>query len=372
MEPAAEEEIRSRSGYTIEDLIRNFRACLEQSGAEAAAKSLHFSADIICSGCFQYWQRCLWDYVYDHVGLASPRIFHFLKGRFEDLQKAYDKLPAEQFYRIAEYQKSIAECVLLVRACPRRPPFKMPRVPPETHTGEWVRASTGSASPSLVVGRVFRQGTDMPILRAVGNEFAKCCGDGNTEKALFWLKWLHEEEAWLKKHKEGQLSTADRGPVQWPQKQRAHVGFYLAALLGEIYKDLRTKSGLRMDEETRSLIHLYAYPNKLLSQKRRFETLCLLAQLMCEVPKWKVPAAPSLVKDPLALQRAVSHAESFFREVLAFDAPAGDVEKAIKKALAKASAAKTKVLTEKQKKELAIQEQLAMYDSLIDSWVTGT
>jgi Fe-S-cluster containining protein len=79
---------------------------LEQSGAVAAGKSMHHSADLICSGCFELWQKILWEYVIDHVGIGSPRIFWFLQHRFSDLEKAWAKLPAEQFYRTVEYQKT--------------------------------------------------------------------------------------------------------------------------------------------------------------------------------------------------------------------------------------------------------------------------
>ena len=204
MQEAEEEPLRSRSGYLVVDAVKNFKAALEQSGAQAAGKSLHLTADLICSGCFFLWQKLLWEYAFDHIGIASPRIFHFLKQRFFQLDGAYNKLPAEQFYRIVEYQKSIAECLLLSRACPRRPPVKMPKVPAEAHTNVWVRENlTGpsAASPSMVVGRVFRHGSDLPILRRVGNEIAKAVGEGATERALFWMKWLFEVEQYLKKNK---------------------------------------------------------------------------------------------------------------------------------------------------------------------------
>ena len=368
VQETVEEELRTRSGYTVVDAIKGFKSALEQSGAEAAGKSLHHTADLICSGCFHLWQKLLWEYAFDHVGIASPRIFHFLKKRFFELDGAYAKLPAERFYRVVEYQKSIAECVLLIRACPRRPPLKMPRVPPETHTNEWVRASTGSASPSLAVGRVFRQGSDLAILRRIGDEFAKSCAEGATEKALFWMKWLFEEELYLKKNKEGSLSTAERGPIGWPQKSRNHVGFFIAALLAEIYKDLSQKTGMRLHEEFQSLLHIYSIHDKNTTQKRRINALCLCIQIVCEVPRWKVPSAPSLVTDPVALERATGHAENFFREVLAFDPPLGDVVKEAKKGLVKATKGPV-IMDAKKRKEQFLQEKLNAYDAMIESWM---
>jgi hypothetical protein len=360
--------LRTRSGYLVADAVRSFKVALEQSGATAAGKSLHYTADLICSGCFELWQKLLYEYALDHIGIASPRIFWFLKQRFNDLDAAWFKLPNEQFYRTNEYQKTIAEVLLIVRSCTRRPALKMPRVAPEFHNEEWVRGATGSAPSSAAVGKVFRGSNDQQVLRRVGDEFAKSCADGATEKALFWMKWLFEEDTRLRRDRGGSLTTMDRGPPQWPSKQRSHVGFYLAALLNEIYKEFTPKYGLRMQEEFTALLQLYSIPDKKLSQKRRTDLLCLAIQIVCEVPRWKIPAAPALVKDPVVLERAVSHAESFFREVLAYDPPLGDVPKEAKKGGAKVAVASKKPLTGKQLKQMNTDEHLAAYNALIDGY----
>jgi len=371
--PPSEEDalltLRTRSGYLVADSLRSFKVALEQSGAVAAGKSLHYTADLICSGCFPLWQKLLYDYAFDHIGISSPRIFWFLKRRFTDLEAAWEKLPAEQFYRTLEYQKAIAETLLILRSCPRRPAFKMPRVPPESHNEEWVRGVTGTAPMSAAVSKVFRGSGDLQVLRRVGDEFAKSCAEGATEKAFFWMKWLYEEDARLRKDGGGSLSTLERGPPQWTGKrQRSHVGFYIAALLGEIYKDLAQKHGLRMSEEMTAILHLFSFPDKKLTQKRRMDLLCLGIQIVCEVPRWKVPAAPALVKDPVVLERAVSHAESFFREVLAYEAPVGDIAKEAKKGVGKVAVAK-KQLTGKELKQMSTDEHLAAYNAMVDGFL---
>jgi len=362
--------LRTRSGYLVADALRSFKVSLEQSGATAAGKSLHYTADLVCSGCFPLWQKLLYDYAFDHIGISSPRIFWFLNRRFTDLNTAWEKLPAEQFYKTVEYQKAIAESLLILRSCPRRPALKMPRVPPESHNEEWVRGATGSSPPSAAVGRVFRGSGDLQVLRRVGDEFAKSCADGATEKAFYWMKWLLEEDARLRKDGGGSLSTLERGPPQWTGKrQRSHVSFYIAALLGEIYKELASKHGLRMSEEMTAILQLFSFPNKQISQKRRVDLLCLAIQIVCEVPRWKVPAAPSLVKDPVALERAISHAESFFREVLTYDPPIGDVAKEAKKGTGKVVVAKK--LTGKDLKQMNTDEHLAAYNAAIDGFFGG-
>jgi hypothetical protein len=123
-----------------------------------------------------------------------------------------------------------------------------------------------------------------------------------------------------------------------------------------------------MNEEFNAILQLFLIPRKTISQKRRQDLLCLAIQIVCEVPRWKIPAAPALVKDPLALERAIGHAESFFREVLAYDPPVGDLPKEAKKPV-KAVALKAK--TNKQLHQLNVEEHLAAYDAAIDKWLTG-
>jgi hypothetical protein len=366
-QPVAE-IIRTRSGYAVADAVRSFKMALEESGAVAAGKSIHYTADLVCSGCFEIWQKMLWDYALDHIGISSPRIFHFLMNRFTDLQNGIGKMPSENFYKTSEYQNAMAECVLVVRSCPRRPALKMPKVPPGAHTDEWIRTTTMGTNPSAAVGKVFNGTYDLQVVKRVGDEFAKACNEGATEKAIFWMKWLLEEDARLKKDGKGSLSNMDRGHADWPSKFRSHIGFFVSSLLIELYKELAAKQAIRMHDEFKAILQLYSIPKKQLSQKRRQDLLCLAIQIICEVPRWKLPAAPSLVKDPLALERAIAHAESFFREVLAYDPPVGDLAKEAKKS-GKPVLVPTK--TSKQLRQMNVEEHLAAYDAVIDQWMNG-
>lgn len=367
-QPPTDIVFRTRSGYPIAEAVRSFKNALEESGAVAAGKSIHYTADLVCSGCFELWQKMLIDYALDHVGISSPRIFHLLNGRFNDLEAGCKKMTSENFYRTAEYQSAMAECVLVLRSCPRRPALKMPKVPIESHSDEWIRTSTQGSVPSAAVGKVFNGTHDLQVVKRVGDEFAKACADGATEKAFFWMKWLLEEEARLKKDSKGGLSSQERGPPGWPNKFRCHIGFFLINLLTEIYKELAGRQAVRMHDEFKTILNLYCLPKKTISQKRRQDLMCLAIQIVCEVPRWKIPAAPALVKDPLALERAVGHAESFFREVLAYDPPVGDLMKEAKKS-GKVVVVKGK--TSKQLHQMNVQEHLAAYDAAIDQWLTG-
>jgi hypothetical protein len=77
-------EYKTRKGYYLKDLARSFVQALGETGSAAASgRLLHYTADFICSGGFPLWQRLCWDYAFDHIGIASPRIFYYLNRRFK-------------------------------------------------------------------------------------------------------------------------------------------------------------------------------------------------------------------------------------------------------------------------------------------------
>jgi hypothetical protein len=78
-----------------------------------------------------------------------------------------------------------------------------------------------------------------------------------------------------------------------------------------------------------------------------------MVQLLCEVPKWKVPAAPSLVQDPGTLQRIVASAPQFFEEILKYPP--------VKPLPAKVTGLKAKKVKDKTK-ESELEERLAEID----------
>lgn len=362
--PMNDENIRTRCGYPAKDVLRSFKAFLEQPGTEAAGKCLHYSADLITSGCIDLWQKTLWEYAFDHIGIASPRIFHFLKERFDSIDAAWARLPSEDFYRMNEFQRKIGECVFVIRSCVRKPPLKIPKVPTETHNDAWVRSSTGAAPPSAAVARVFRSGSEPGILKKVGDEIAKACADGATEKALFWMKWLYDEEAMIRKETTGTFTPIDRGPSSLPEKSRRHVSFFIAAICAEIYKEMAARQAIRMNEEYSALLKLFANPNKLITQRRRMEIVVLLLQILCEVPRWKVPAAPSLVSDAVVLERALGHVAGFFKEVLRYDPPVGNIAKEAKKGTR--IQRQGRPMNAKEAKLAKVESQMAAYDAVME------
>ena len=145
--------------------------------------------------------------------------------------------------------------------------------------------------------------------------------EGASERALFWIKWLLEEDALTKKEHGSGLTTLERGPPHLKPAQKASVGYYILAILAEVYKEFAEKGMVRMHEEFQALLDIYRAPDQKNTQKRKMDTLVIMVQLLTEVPKWRVPAAPSLVPDPTKLERMVSQVETFYREVLMLPLP---------------------------------------------------
>jgi len=355
-------EVRTRAGYPATDVVRQLTVALQQAGAESAAKSLHYSADLITSGCYDHWQKLLWEYVIDHVGIASPRIFFFLRRQFGTLDAAKARSEAEVFYREPANQRMMAECVLVARLCNRKPTLKWPRVPPETHTDAWVSSIFDKVPDSPLVRRVWAQGLDARIALRAGNEYVAAVDAGATEKALFFIKWLMEEEAHVRRSMKSFLCAQGRGPVALSERQRKSVGMYILAISAEIYRDLAARGKIKMTEEFQSLLQLYSTPDKRLTAKRRNDILILIVQILCEFPRMAVPSAPVLVADQAGLLRALNHSQGFFREVLVYDPPAASIQKELKK---KKVVKGEKALTAKEKKELKMKEQMEAMDSMV-------
>ena len=87
---------------------------------------------------------------------------------------------------------------------------------------------------------------------------------------------------------------------------------------GEIYnyKDLARRGLVRMHEEFQELLNLWRGKQERLSSKQKQECMAFMILVITEVPRWKVPAAQPLIKDPTVMSRAVQQSVRFFQEVL--------------------------------------------------------
>ncbi len=357
MDYEEEGEIKSRTGYFLKDLARSFQQALGETGPMASGKLLHFTADIVTSGGLQLWQKLCWDYAYDHIGVASPRIFHFLFRKFRELNEASAKLPFEGFCKKIEIQQQLAEIALILQLCPRKSKPKMPSVPQDTHENDQWLKSVLRTTDKMAVRRVWARSNDLDPMLHAGNEMVYAITEGATERALFWVKWLLEEDAILKKKFGSGLSTMERGPAQLAPKQKTSVGFYIIAILAEVYKEFAEKGMVRMHEEFQALLDIFRSTDFRITQRKKLDTIALMIQILTDVPKWRVPAAPSLVQDHHSLQRAVAQSDTFFKEVLALPLP----RKMLPATVSGLKQKKVKELTKEEK----LQKQLEMMDEAV-------
>ena len=354
---------RTRVGYLVPEAYSCYEAALGETGAAASGRALHFAADLVCSGGLDIWIRGAYSYAMQHIGLANPRIFVYLRQRISELDKRLEQLPNESFYAHPHVQSAIAEVVLVIQLCPKKSKIVWPKVDPSTKRPGWLRG-VASAPETKATRAVWVSDGDTPPLYLVANEICKAIAEGATEKALFWIRWTLEEDARIRKETKGHgLSTTERGSES-SSKTRSEAGHFIAALLLEIYRDLATKNLIRMTEEFNELVRLWKAGEHRMAARFRKECLGLMTLVCSEVPKWKVPAAPTLVADPLRLSRAVGQSHSFFNEVLSHRALAIT----LKTNMMKAPRQKRK-LNEKDKKEMSMEEHFDAYDAAMEAYL---
>ncbi len=238
----------TRAGYLVPEAYACYEAALGEVGAVASGKALHFAADLVCSGGLDIWIRGAYSYAIQHIGLANPRIFVYLRQRIGELDKLYAQLPQETFYSNPEVQSILGECVLVLQICPKRSRVAWPKVDENTRREGWLRG-VASAPETKVTKQVWSSDSDQVTLYLVSNELCKAVEEGGSERALFWVRWVLEEDAKIRKETKGHgLTTKERGPATTSNKGRTEAGHYIAELLFMTYKDLSSKNLVRMHE----------------------------------------------------------------------------------------------------------------------------
>ena len=354
---------RTRCGYLVPEAYSCYEKALGETGASASGKAIHFAADLICSGGLDIWIRGAYSYAVQQVNLANPRIFVYLKEKITALDAKSEKLPQESFYAHPDVQAAITETVLVLQLCPKRAKIVWPKIEENTKRAGWLRGTAGSPE-TRVTRATWSPESDTAPMYLVANEICKGIQEAAQARVLFWIRWIIEEDARIRKETKGGLSTKERGPNVLSQKARTDVGFFIADLLFNIYKELAA-AGIRMHEEFRELYDLYRCGEKRMASSLRRDCLGLMALICCEVPRWKIPASQTLVADPLRLARAVAQSGSFFREVLA-----NPMKTHIKANMTKVKKEKVATkMTDKEKKALTEEEHYSEYDKVMELYL---
>lgn len=351
--------LRTRCGYKPSECIITFEKNLSDAGGMAIGKCLHFGIDLICSGGLNSFFKILWDYSINHINIASVRIFMYLKKRMLEIDLLVKTFPDETLYNNKDFQNKIGEMILIVHDAPKSPKLVWPKVGSETHNETWIR-SAAISSNTEIVNKVWKQEGDLAILKTVGNEICKSLSEYSLERVLFWMKWCYEEDTIARKeHSRGSLTTIDRGSG----KSKNDIGFYFLAIFVESYKELARKEQIRMHEEFLNIVEIFKLNDVRFATSFKKNLLGLMARILCEVPKWKIPAANSLIKDHVVLSRAVEQTPKFFMEVLQYPSvSSGNLQKLLKK--------KGKEETTKQdKKKLSMEEQFAAFDKAMEAYM---
>ena len=353
---------RTRCGYLVPDAFHAYQVALTEAGPSASAKALHFAADIICSGGLDIWIRSTYNYCIKRVGLGNPRILVYLRDVVKKLDAKVAALPQEGFFSNPDVQALIGETIFLLQLCPKKPAVAWPKVDDTTKLPGWLRG-VASAPETKATRTIWSSDGDSTPLYLVSNELCKAVQEGSTERALFWIRWAYEEDARIRKETKGPGLTRKERLMVGSAAQKTDVGLYFIGVFIELYKELAEKQLVRMHEEVGEIARLWKSGEKRMATSNKKDLLVLLATICCEVPRWKVPAAPPLTQDPARLARAVSQVPGFFKEVLAF------------KPLPVNSQLKPKMMTApKKKKDVAtktspMDDHLAAYEAAMDAYM---
>lgn len=360
--------VRTRFGYDAKDCVRSLQEVLAQSGPSATGKALHYSADILCSGGFEIWIRLLWSYVFQHVHLTSLRIFVYLQERTKNLEKRIHSVQASQdeLYKDPDFQQRAAEVILVIQTLPRTSKLIWPKVPAETHDTTWIQ-SVPAPKESEAVKKVWVPTQDLPILRFVGNQILMACEEVNIEKALFWLRWLLDEDKRMRSGDTGMTMTSCRRSGNSPsgKMDKSEVGYYVAAILAEAYKDLARRGMIRMHEEFQVLLDMWRGKQARLSGRQKQECLAIMILVLAEVPRWKVPATQPLIKDPTVMSRAVQQSVRFFQEVLMKPPVTGIVPKDLVGSKTK----RKSVVPGQETKATSMEDQMRLMDEMVMAFI---
>ena len=118
-----------------------------------------------------------------------------------------------------------------------------------------------------------------------------------------------------------------------------------------------------MNEEFQALVDLWRGKEHRLSMRQRQECLALMAYAIAEVPRWKVPAAQPLVKDPTVMSRAVQQSVRFFQEIL--------VKPRVNSILPKdLSGPKTKKVKKKEGGPSTTEDKMRLMDEMVMAFIT--
>jgi hypothetical protein len=358
-----EEDVRARTrcGYLVPDAFHAYQVALSEAGSAASAKAIHFAADIVCSGGLDIWIRAAYTFSIKKIGLGNPRILVYLRDIIKRLDAKVAVLPQEGFFSNPDIQAMIGETIFILQLCPKKPTINWPKVDESTKKPGWLRGIASSPETKATRTIWSSQGDSTPLY-LISNELCKAVQDGSTERALFWIRWAYEEDARIRKETKGPGLTKKERLMVGSNAQKTDVGLYFIGVLIEIYKELAEKQLVRMHEEVSEIARLWKSGEKRMASSNKKDLIALLVTICCEVPRWKVPAAPPLTQDPTRLARAVSQVPGFFQEVLAF------------KPLPVNSQLKPKMMQAPKKKKEEVKtnpmdDHLAAYDAAMEAYL---
>jgi hypothetical protein len=208
-------------------------------------------------------------------------------------------------------RQSVAEVVSWLVVAPKRALPAIPKPEDCFRESEAMRGrlkAGGGAGDQIATRRVWVAGQDGHDLKTIGNEFEAALRANQTPRMLFWIVWLLT----LDTQKECP-PVKERAPPELTGKQRKSVGWFMVALLMDLFQEIRMIPA----EDMKCMWELLATTWMKLGAKGRrdvFVALSLYVQEKCQKSLVLVAVAPP--KPPFEdMKRAMSNTDEMYSEI---------------------------------------------------------
>jgi hypothetical protein len=162
------------------------------------------------------------------------------------------------------------------------------------------------------------------------------------------------------------LTSNRRSGITGAKPDKSEVGYFIVAVMAEAYKDLARRGLVRMHEEFQELINMWRGKQSRLSSKQKHECIAFMILVVTEVPRWKVPAAQPLIKDPTVMSRAVQQSVRFFQEIVIKPR----VNSIVPKDLVASKSKKTKAVVTVGAKTDSTEDKMRLMDEMVMDFIS--
>lgn len=250
--------------------------------------SLHWCAQLLCSGITNpLWEKLLC-FVIKHINIYNPKSCEFLYNR------------TLMWYNITDNNKFTKDNILLLRNHPtirlllcelislitlskKRKLNQLPKIKKEEFIID-VFKSRLSANDNKLIENLIIEG-DPSEMRVAINEFAHHLFNANTSKSLYWLSWIIEWEK-INSKKYGKYECGSRYGDGIDSKYSKDIIWFIWSVINKI-KQLKNNDNV--NKQVTALFSLYKYKFTPSSKSRKLNYIIMAILYFTELIDWVTP-----------------------------------------------------------------------------------